>query len=185
MRRQCWRTPDVSRRDCENLGPDLVAFADGELSGPEREAVEAHLAECPECRAALEAHRAVARLVAEYRDPALSPDLETRVIAAAEGDRLTAGRARRRSAALAALAAAAAIVIAVSVWVSRPAVVAPGADSDPDPRMLAAWQVTESLDTLEKLDAVLAMSELERLGLIDSPKDLVADGQNDGGGDGA
>ncbi len=40
--------------DCKAYEPLLSALLDGELEGPERRAVEAHLAECPACRAYLE-----------------------------------------------------------------------------------------------------------------------------------
>ena len=45
---------------CETLGPDLSAFADGELEPARAAAVEAHLAGCGSCRGSLGTWRAAA-----------------------------------------------------------------------------------------------------------------------------
>ena len=44
--------------ECDAIGPDLSAFADGELEPSVRSRVEAHLAACPGCRRSLEVWRA-------------------------------------------------------------------------------------------------------------------------------
>lgn len=38
------------KKECEELGPVISAYVDGELSDDERARVEAHVENCPECR---------------------------------------------------------------------------------------------------------------------------------------
>ncbi len=52
---------------------DLLAYLDGELDAPERARVEAHLAQCPTCAAALMEMRALAHELDATFDAALSP----------------------------------------------------------------------------------------------------------------
>jgi hypothetical protein len=40
-------------KDCDVIQPELSAYLDGELTPPQRELVEAHLASCPQCQQAL------------------------------------------------------------------------------------------------------------------------------------
>ncbi len=51
--------------ECEKMEPLLGAYADGELDVEARRQVEAHLAACPHCRAALESVRHLDRLCAD------------------------------------------------------------------------------------------------------------------------
>ena len=51
-------------KDCRSIQLDLSAYVDGELSGPTLAILEAHLAECPTCRAQLEQLRQFAQGVA-------------------------------------------------------------------------------------------------------------------------
>ncbi|MCP3905999.1 MAG: hypothetical protein GY715_20435 [Planctomycetes bacterium] len=61
--RALWRRiaapPNGSRGDCPPL-TDLAAFIDGRLADRERAVVETHLAECPECLAAVRETQALA-----------------------------------------------------------------------------------------------------------------------------
>ena len=50
--------------NCEKLEPLLGAYADDELSAADRSSVQAHLADCPECRACLAAFNKIDRLYA-------------------------------------------------------------------------------------------------------------------------
>jgi RNA polymerase sigma factor (sigma-70 family) len=50
----------ASGAECRRLEPALAAFADGEPTGPERAAIQRHLATCLACRARLRHHRAAA-----------------------------------------------------------------------------------------------------------------------------
>src|SRR5262249_49928934 len=43
------KRPKVMAKTCEQLSVDLSAYSDGELEGPEREALEVHLATCGAC----------------------------------------------------------------------------------------------------------------------------------------
>ncbi len=42
-------TTKVMAKTCEQLSVDLSAYSDGELEGPEREALELHIATCDAC----------------------------------------------------------------------------------------------------------------------------------------
>ncbi len=56
-------SPDCAA-GCTALGEQLSAYLDGELSEAERQAAEAHLRECPDCRALCDALRAIRRDIA-------------------------------------------------------------------------------------------------------------------------
>ncbi len=55
--------------NCQDFDRDLTLFRYGELSPAEREALEAHVAACPACRANLEAYDKLHKLLAQ-REPA-------------------------------------------------------------------------------------------------------------------
>ena len=59
----------------DNVMLQLSAYSDGELKPAEREAVERHLAQCAECRGALEGIRAVKAWAPTYQGTAPSRDL--------------------------------------------------------------------------------------------------------------
>lgn len=59
----------------EAIMQQLSAYSDGELKPAERESVERHLAECAECRRALEGIRAVKAWAPSYQGSAPSRDL--------------------------------------------------------------------------------------------------------------
>ncbi|CAA9305520.1 MAG: hypothetical protein AVDCRST_MAG89-768, partial [uncultured Gemmatimonadetes bacterium] len=76
----------------EDVQAALAAEALDALDGPEREAVRAHLAGCPECRAELDGYREAAALLARTAphrpmEPARSDRLRARLLARAAADR--------------------------------------------------------------------------------------------------
>jgi anti-sigma factor RsiW len=71
----------VKRHD--HLGKRLSAVVDGELDHPSRERALAHVAHCTECRAALEAERALKSRLAGAPDPRPSSDLRDRLLSLA------------------------------------------------------------------------------------------------------
>jgi anti-sigma-K factor RskA len=90
-----------------------AAYALGSLPGPEREAFEAHLVGCEECRAELRSFGEVAGLLALAAPAAVPPDsLRERVLA--EARRVRPIASPRRGPTWSWLAAAAAVVIAVA-----------------------------------------------------------------------
>lgn len=119
----------------EDVQAALAAEALDALDGPERDAVRAHLAGCPECRDELDAYREAAALLAHTAphrpmEPARSDRVRARLLARAAAGRQggeappTAPAAptpviplasRRRSALPAWLAAAASLLLAVGV----------------------------------------------------------------------
>lgn len=81
---------------CQECRPSLVAYLEGELSPPERAAVEAHLADCPECRTELEAERQLSEQLASLPPTAPAPDFEARFWARLAREReASAGRSGR------------------------------------------------------------------------------------------
>jgi anti-sigma factor RsiW len=74
---------------CADLLEWISAYADGQTTAAQTELVEAHLARCVECRAALARHRQVARLLrrTDTVDSWLVPDLRLRVAHATRGRR--------------------------------------------------------------------------------------------------
>jgi anti-sigma factor RsiW len=107
----------TSRADCASFDPLITPYVDGELSSPELQAFDAHVAACPPCRARVAAERAVRETV-RRQQPQLqipAPDaLRTRCAALAGARRATpvAPRATWR-ARLAPLAMAALLVLIV------------------------------------------------------------------------
>lgn len=79
--------------ECRALAETIVDYADGELSQPERQAVQSHLAACSECRNRLaDLHRSLALARAVWSDPG-QPRLRWRIgrLAAAAGLVLAVG----------------------------------------------------------------------------------------------
>jgi hypothetical protein len=77
----------MSARDPGHPHERISALLDGELDPAHRAEVEAHLGECPACRAFLEGLRAVSRAAAEEDTPPVPAGLEDRI-----GWRLRSGR---------------------------------------------------------------------------------------------
>ena len=68
---------------CEETLKQLAAFSAGELPADVRQAVQAHLAECAACRAALAEVDALAGVLASGQTPPVPPGFAARVMAAA------------------------------------------------------------------------------------------------------
>ena len=100
--------------NCPEARDRLWGFIDGDVKGPERAALEAHLAECEACRRELALRRGVWALLELDAVPA-APDLSHRVLRrAAREERHRRHLARLRWAAL----AAACLVLALTLTVS-------------------------------------------------------------------
>ncbi|WP_327288903.1 zf-HC2 domain-containing protein [Streptomyces sp. NBC_01198] len=63
----------------QHLGDRLAAFVDGELADDARERVQAHLATCPQCKAAATEQRRLKSVVAACELPAISAGLMARL----------------------------------------------------------------------------------------------------------
>lgn len=104
--------------ECQQIEVALVPYVDGAAASQERQAVEAHLGQCPDCRRAVEQQQAVRSAIRAHA-PALvaqaPPGLRTRLTALAADE---AARPQRGTlgwpARLGAFAAAATLVLAVS-----------------------------------------------------------------------
>jgi anti-sigma factor RsiW len=68
---------------CEEVLNQLAAFSSGELPADVRQVVQAHLAECPACRAALARVDALAGVLASTQTPPVPAGFAARVTAAA------------------------------------------------------------------------------------------------------
>jgi anti-sigma factor RsiW len=91
---------------CANCGPELAAWAAGELEPGLRDAVAAHLADCPACRLELDRELALRAALAGLPDAVCPGAVTDRVLGAIATEQARARRARRRLAAGGALAAA-------------------------------------------------------------------------------
>ncbi|NUS11207.1 MAG: hypothetical protein HOY69_07335, partial [Streptomyces sp.] len=69
----------------QHLGDRLAAFVDGELADDARERVQAHLATCPQCKAAATEQRRLKSVVAASELPAISAGLLARLQGLAAG----------------------------------------------------------------------------------------------------
>lgn len=107
--------------DCNAAQLALSARLDGELSPAEEQALQEHLARCPQCRALQEELSALHTLLNELEPPAVPPELKAGVMANLPPQE----KAGRKVVSLhwkrwGAMAAAAAIVIAATVWLRMP-----------------------------------------------------------------
>ena len=59
---------------CRAAAELITAYADGELANDELAALDAHLAQCPECRQCLCCERAMKSLIHRQHCPAPAPD---------------------------------------------------------------------------------------------------------------
>jgi len=76
--------------NCEEIQAQLDTYVEGELTGPERAVVTAHLATCAACRRRADTLEQMAGLLHQLpREPA-PEDLSTRILAAVEAKRRTA-----------------------------------------------------------------------------------------------
>ena len=82
---------------CPKDREQLSAYFDGELSAGEAEALRAHLEDCADCRAELDALRAAARALSALPAVSAPDDLKAKILAAVEAEAETTG-SRSRSA---------------------------------------------------------------------------------------
>lgn len=71
----------MTTMNCKRAQRTLPASLDSELAGPEQDRLNAHLAQCPACRAEAEARREEMALLRELPPVEVSPFLLTRVMA--------------------------------------------------------------------------------------------------------
>ena len=95
----------------------LSAYHDGEISGPEREALEAHLRQCPACAAELSRLHKLSRLFAAAERPQMSPAAVARLRRAT--DAVVTADLGRMAKELMAVAASILIVCSLWLWQSR------------------------------------------------------------------
>lgn len=91
---------------CANCGPELAAWAAGELEPGLREAVAAHLADCPACRLELDRELALRATLGGLPDATCPGAVTDRVLGAIATEQARTRRTRRRLAAGGALVAA-------------------------------------------------------------------------------
>jgi anti-sigma factor RsiW len=156
---------------CEFYSDALVALARGELGGERGRRVEAHLADCPDCRGALEAIRAV------QSAPAPVPDgLEARIQAAVRAEleepepgtapALRVERPARRTWRPWALPAAAAAALVVWLGVSElapPDDVPSGEAAVAEYEPYGTWPATDGEVAGDLVLSELSVEELEAL----------------------
>lgn len=140
----------------------LSADVDDELTAPERQAVMAHLANCPDCRQRQSAERALKSLLHD-RVPIVPapPELRERIIAALDRDTVRAATksnrvARRRwwFGSVAALAAAAAVVAVIVIRGMGPG-------HPPDPAFEAA--VSDYLRSEQRFRSSAGLNSMDQL----------------------
>ena len=139
---------------------DLVPYLRGELPPGERERVERHLAECPDCQQDTELLRELSEHVARFGRP---PELNWARYRAELREKLEARRARRawwwRPVPMALSASFAGVLLLVAAWTGyqmtggepfTPEEASLGSDLG----LLQEYQVVEQLDLLEDLDVI-------------------------------
>ena len=123
---------------CANCGPELASWAAGELEPGLREAVAAHLADCPACRRELERELALRATLAGLPAAACPPQVSERVQAAIAAEQARTRRGRLRLATTGALAAAAlAAALLLRPGAERPGAPVPAAHGPAGPPVAA------------------------------------------------
>jgi len=135
----------------------LSAYHDGEVSGAEREALEAHLAQCPACAAELARLRRLSSLLAQAERPKMPAGVLDRLHRSA--DDLAAADLRRVAKTF--LAAAASILLVCGIWLWQANGAAEPAEAIPVWESLAARQQVLTAGSEEQL-AQWIVQDLER-----------------------
>jgi anti-sigma factor RsiW len=149
----------------------LVDHLRGDLEGPERARVDAHLAACAECRASREGFARIVAALADTAPPAppihwgaYRAELRERI------ERAGAGRdARRAWLARPVPALVAAALVAALVVAGQPGLRGPGA---PDPLALDNTILASRLDMIARLDVVQDLDLLEDFNVINELDEL-------------
>jgi len=149
----------------------LVDHLRGDLEGPERARVDAHLAGCAECRAAREGFARIVAALAETAPPAppihwgaYRAELRERIERAGAGRGARWAWLGRPVPALVAAALVAALVVA-----GLPGLRGPGA---PDPLALDNTILASRLDMIARLDVVQDLDLLEDFNVINELDEL-------------
>ena len=147
------------RRNTSCPDGDLVLFYYGELDGPGRSRIEAHLADCPACRAELnDIERTLAPL------PRASVQLTAAEIQQFAA-RVSARATRRRQGIAPAFggALAAAAVLAVTLFTRQPWGGTPSTPMHTKGSRIAEVDVVRNLDLLQNLDLLENLDTLQAL----------------------
>ncbi len=144
--------------NCQRIEKNLIAYLDGKAAAAERHKVEAHLAECGECRERAEQFRLLSGVLDEWQAPPPSPGFDAAVRARVAQEPTRSGfwawllPSPRAAFALTAL-------VVLSVWLSSispsrapQAVAAQGAEADF--KMIEDLPVLEDYDVLSNFDAL-------------------------------
>lgn len=154
-----------------HVDEQLVDHLRGELDSPERARVDAHLAECAQCRAAREGFARLMTALARTAPPA--PPIHWGAYRAELRERIERGGARRGGRwawigrPVPALVAAA--LVAVLVVAGLPGPRAPGT---PDPLGLDNTILASRLDMIARLDVVQQLDLLEDFNVINELDEL-------------
>jgi hypothetical protein len=73
--------------NCKDFKELLSAYADGELTLTQRDFIEEHLADCPDCMAALNSYKAVNLKIASLRETQAMPDIKNATMSKIKGKR--------------------------------------------------------------------------------------------------
>lgn len=142
--------------ECEHTRR-LSAYHDGEVTGADREALEAHLAQCPACAAELARLRRLSSLLTQAERPKMPAGVLDRLHRSA--DDLAAADLRRVAKAF--LAAAASILLVCGIWLWQANGAAEPAEAIPVWESLAAHQQVLTAGSEEQL-AQWIVQDLER-----------------------
>jgi anti-sigma factor RsiW len=145
---------------CQHVEKNLIAYLDGKASASERRSVQAHLAECGECRERAEQFRVLFGVLDEWPAPPPSTSFDANVLAhVAQAPARGGFWAWFMPSPRAAFALAA--VVLLSLWLSsmrpsRPAqvVVAQTSGGEADFKMIEDLPVLEDYDVLSNFDAL-------------------------------
>jgi anti-sigma factor RsiW len=144
--------------NCQRLEKNLIAYLDGKAGAAERRTVEAHLAECAECRERAQQFRLLWGALDEWTAPPPSPGFDAGVLA-----RVAQEPARRSFWAWllpsprAAFALTALVV--VSLWLSsmrpgQPPQIVVAQSGEADFKVIEDLPVLEDYDVLSNFDAL-------------------------------
>lgn len=151
---------------CQDIQPELVAWLDEQLEPARRQAVQVHLAGCPDCQAELAGLRLALGIVDDLPASQPSAGFEARFEERFERERTGWFQAvwtwLRRPLPAVALGSGLAALVLVSIWVTRPV----GLDAKPDELAIARhldlfadYEAIEKLDLLQDLDVLVALDD--------------------------